>query len=279
MFKVKPFFREMIWGNPVLNEIFGLEIGENPIGEVWLVSGLEPMKTPLLGKEGEIEISPEITGLNLPRFPLLIKLISSSKWLSVQVHPDDFWARELEGEPWGKTEGWYFLKKGEIALGKSKEAVENAVKTGNWESALDKIEIYEGEFVFLPAGTVHTLGPGSTLIEIQQTSDLTYRLYDWGRPRETHVEKALKVLKDFKRSEILKGRISEFTCQYFSFEIMEGGTVEGFKILIFLDFGTLEGEGVEPFSTHIIEQGENIGFEGRAMVIDLGDYWKRIGSG
>ena len=273
MFKTKPFFREMVWGNPLLNEIFGVKVSENPLGEVWVLSDVEPGRTPIVKNGYVSKLDSSLAGLDLERFPLLVKVISSAEWLSIQVHPDDELARELEGEPWGKTEGWYFLKGGEIALGRSRESVLKALETGNWNDALDVIDVYEGEFVFLPAGVVHTLGPGPVLIEIQQASDLTYRLYDWGRPRELHVEKAKIAVKDFERSGILRGRINEFRCEYFGFEVVDSGMINGFKIVVFLEDGSIGGSTFKPFDTVLVEMDESVELEGRAMVIELGEFW------
>lgn len=180
--KVFPKLREQIWGSYRLGKIFG---SDERIGEVWLLSG-----HPLFITEAENgldlnEDMEKLIGKKLPRFPLLVKLISAEDWLSVQVHPNDEEARELESEPWGKTEAWYFVEKGQIAIGEDPEKIRKALEDNSWNEALKKVEIEPGNFVFLPAGTVHALGPGGLLVEVQQASDLTYRVYDWGRGRSS----------------------------------------------------------------------------------------------
>lgn len=141
-------------------------------------------------------------------FPLLIKILSVGDWLSVQVHPDDQTARGLEEEPWGKSEAWLILgaeDKAEIVMGLKpgvdEEAVQAAVAQGRMPEVLAKLPARQSEVFHLPAGMVHATGPGLTIFEIQQASDLTYRFYDWdrpgddGKPRELHVEKALRVMR------------------------------------------------------------------------------------
>jgi mannose-6-phosphate isomerase len=137
-------------------------------------------------------------------FPLLVKLLDAREWLSVQVHPDDTLADVLEGEPRGKTECWYILKAepdAEIIYGLkngiSKQQYQYALNSGNDLELLHKVKVQKGDFIFVPAGTIHAIGPGIVLYELQQTSDTTYRLYDWdrcgidGNPRELHIEKGI----------------------------------------------------------------------------------------
>jgi len=137
-------------------------------------------------------------------FPLLVKLLFPAEKLSVQVHPDDAQARAL-GETRGKTECWYVLEAepgAAVALG-LKDGVDAAAvraavadgASGNMESLLKWVPVSVGDMLFVDAGTVHAIGPGVVLLETQQTSDVTYRLYDYGRPRELHLEKGLQVLK------------------------------------------------------------------------------------
>ena len=134
-------------------------------------------------------------------FPLLVKLLFPAEKLSVQVHPDDAWAQKL-GETRGKTECWYVLEAepgAAVALG-LKPGVDAAVMTasvagGTMEELLEWVPVSVGDMLFVDAGTVHAIGPGVVLLETQQTSDVTYRLYDYGRPRELHLEKGLQVMK------------------------------------------------------------------------------------
>ncbi|GGN03327.1 mannose-6-phosphate isomerase [Thermus composti] len=128
--------------------------------------------------------------------PLLVKLLDPMDWLSVQVHPPHAYALKVEGKP-GKYEAWYVLSPGEIVYGfrrpVSKEEVRERAQAGTLDEVLNRVRVAPGQVVYLPAGTVHALGPGVRVYEVQTPSDLTYRLYDYGRPRELHLEKALEV--------------------------------------------------------------------------------------
>lgn len=139
-------------------------------------------------------------------FPLLAKFIDASDWLSIQVHPDDQQARELEGEPRGKTEAWLVLAAEPgaqlvigVQPGTKRAQLAEAINAGELEALLAYADVQAGDVLYLPAGTIHALGPGILIYEIQQASDSTYRLYDWGRlgldgqPRELHIEKSLRV--------------------------------------------------------------------------------------
>jgi len=141
-----------------------------------------------------------------PEFPLLIKLLFPAEKLSVQVHPDDAHAQAM-GQPRGKTECWYVLEAepgAQIALGfnpalkpeqVTPASVRAAIAAGTLEDLLNWLPVSAGDMVFVDAGTVHAIGPGVVLLETQQTSDITFRMYDYGRPRELHVEQALRVMK------------------------------------------------------------------------------------
>ena len=134
-------------------------------------------------------------------FPLLVKLLFPNEKLSVQVHPDDAQAQAL-GETRGKTECWYVLEAepgAYVSLGLKKSVavadVAASVADGTMESLIEQVPVSVGDMLFVDAGTVHAIGPGVVLLETQQTSDVTYRLYDYGRPRELHLEKGLAVIK------------------------------------------------------------------------------------
>jgi mannose-6-phosphate isomerase len=139
----------------------------------------------------------------------MIKLIDANQRLSVQVHPDDALARQLEVGPRGKTECWFLLGEGGELFqgtkpGVTKAQFQAALAAGELESLLQRFETSDGAFYFLPARTVHALGTGCLLYEIQQTCDVTFRVYDWGRlgldgkPRQTHVSESLQTI-DFER--------------------------------------------------------------------------------
>lgn len=158
-------------------------------------------------------------------YPLLVKVIQADDTLSIQVHPDDDFAVQLEGEGnRGKTECWYVLdaKPGaKLVYGMNgeypSEVLAKAITENKLEDYLSFVEVKKGDFVFIPAGTVHAIGAGLRLMEVQQSCDLTYRLYDWGRGREVHIEKGLKVIKSEEMIPVAPfGK--DFECRYFRME-------------------------------------------------------------
>lgn len=134
-------------------------------------------------------------------FPLLAKFLDANEWLSIQDHPNDEQARELEGEPRGKNEAWYVLAAAPgaklligVQPGTSRETVADAIRTSTLEQYAVYAEVVPGDVLYVEANTIHALGPGILIYEIQQSSNTTYRLYDWGRTdRELHIEKGLRV--------------------------------------------------------------------------------------
>ncbi|MCR4734974.1 MAG: class I mannose-6-phosphate isomerase [Treponema sp.] len=161
-------------------------------------------------------------------YPLLVKVIQANDTLSIQVHPDDDWAVKLEGQGnRGKTECWYVLDAAPdaklvygIKEGFSNEVLAKAITENKLEDYLDFVNVKAGDFVFIPAGTVHAIGAGLRLMEVQQSCDLTYRLYDWGRGREVHIEKGLAVIK---REEMIPVAPfpGHFDCKYFALETVD----------------------------------------------------------
>jgi mannose-6-phosphate isomerase len=140
-------------------------------------------------------------------FPILTKIITANDWLSVQVHPDDAYAQRVERQPFGKTECWYILAAepgAQLVVGWARETsraeCERRIAEGTLAEILRKVDVRAGDTVYIPAGLVHAIGPGVTVFETQQASDLTYRLFDWnrkgldGKSRELHVQKATDVL-------------------------------------------------------------------------------------
>lgn len=165
-------------------------------------------------------------------YPLLVKVIQANDTLSVQVHPDDEDAKRLEGEnERGKTECWYVLSAepgASLVYGlkgnPGKEELRESIKANSLESHLDRVEVKKGDFIFIPSGTVHAIGGGLRLLEVQQSCNITYRLYDWGRPREVHIEKGVEVIKNEKKQKI-SPLGEEFECKYFALkkEPLKGG--------------------------------------------------------
>lgn len=212
-FRVAPYFRPRIWGARELAPWYShpLAADAEPIGEVWLTGGQCVVETgPCAGltldeatrlHAGDLlGVSHSVAGADA-EFPLLIKVLFPREKLSVQVHPDDATA-QIHGEPRGKTECWYALDAdpgAQLALGLEQgttvAAVAAAIDSGTLEDLLNWLPVRKGDLFFVDAGTVHAIGPGSVLLETQQTSDLTYRLYDYGRPRELHLQKSFEAMR------------------------------------------------------------------------------------
>jgi mannose-6-phosphate isomerase len=208
-FLMLPLFDPRPWGTEDLSPIYPNHKFAEKIGEAWL-SGADckVANGPLTGKTlaqlseqhqrnlvGDAARDPK-------RFPLLLKFLFPHEKLSVQVHPDDQQALRV-GQPWGKTECWYVAhaKPGsQIALGLkpgvTAKLLEEGIHQNRAEELLNWINVYAGDMIYVAGGAVHTLGPGSVIVETQQQSDTTYRLYDYGRPRELHLKEGMAAVKE-----------------------------------------------------------------------------------
>ncbi len=204
-----PGFDPRPWGTEDLSPIYPNHKFAQKIGEAWL-SGDEckVANGPLTGKtlaQLSEQYERELVGdaaRDPKRFPLLLKFLFPHEKLSVQVHPDDQQALRV-GQPWGKTECWYVAhaKPGsQIGLGLkpgvTAAQLEAAIHENRAEEALNWVDVYTGDMIYVAGGTVHTLGPGSVIVETQQQSDTTYRLYDYGRPRELHLKDGMAAVKE-----------------------------------------------------------------------------------
>jgi mannose-6-phosphate isomerase len=204
-----PVFDPRPWGGLDLSPFYPNHKFSEKIGEAWFTGDhCKIANGPLTGltlEEVSIRYGRNLVGeapRDATRFPLLLKFIFSHEKLSVQVHPDDTAAQRL-GLPWGKTECWYIAdaKPGaQVALGLkagvTRSELEQAIHERRAEELLNWVNIYPGEMIYVAGGTVHTIGPGAVLVETQQQSDTTYRLYDYGRPRELHLKEGLAVVKE-----------------------------------------------------------------------------------
>ena len=206
-FRIEPKFTARIWGFRDLRPWFDHVAQGDPIGEVWLTGDDCAIATgPHAGQRldalfAELHESLLGPGASERGSPLLIKVIFAREKLSVQVHPDDALAQKY-GFPRGKTECWYALAAepgAEVAVGLRQGTdlgkIEKQIQDGTLESSLNVLPVSAGEMIFVDAGTVHAIWPGSILLETQQNCDLTYRMYDYGRPRELHIEKSLEATK------------------------------------------------------------------------------------
>lgn len=274
-FRFAPAFFPRIWGSRSLAPLFPeAPESDEPIGEAWLTGNDCIIASGPWGghRVGEAwpKMTPEWTGTRLAgraQMPLLVKFIFPADRLSVQVHPDDDYARQHEQAAGGvgKTEMWYAVSAQPGAQvmvglkpGVTAESFRRAITDGVAEDCVEHIPIRAGEAIFVPCGTVHTIGPGVVLCEIQENSDLTYRVYDYnrvdssGQPRPLHVKKAFDVINFGEQSggrieplRIERGPVTEtyfVACRYFATEKWEfaariaGATSEEhFDLLVFLE--------------------------------------------
>ena len=239
-----PIYQERVWGGRELANRLGRSLpGSQPIGEAWeVVDRAEAQSVvsdgPLRGKtlhdlwtNHRAEIFGPRHGNSGPRFPLLCKLLDARDRLSVQVHPPAAIAPRLQGEP--KTEMWYFLGcdpgsriYAGLSAGTTRAAFEEKLGRGEVEECLHVLPTHEGDSIFIPSGRLHAIGEGNLIVEIQQNSDTTYRVFDWnrmgldGKPRELHIEESL-LSTDFDDftpplAHVETGVVAE--CQYFRVE-------------------------------------------------------------
>ncbi len=245
-FLMSPAFDPRPWGTLDLAPIYPNAKFSEKIGEAWLTGDNCVVTNGSLARRTLADLSkefgPELVGTaarDPQRFPLLMKFLFPAEKLSVQVHPDDATAQQF-GEPWGKTECWYVAHArsgAQIALG-MKSGVKRAefaqaIQENRAEELLNWVNVYQGEMIYVAGGTVHTLGPGSVIVETQQQSDTTYRLYDYGRPRPLHLERGLASVKEQVASgKVIRpapveiadgaGRMSEMIrAPYFSVDLFE----------------------------------------------------------
>lgn len=210
-----PEFYERVWGTRDLSLIYPHKTArqggefDKLIGEVWLTGdACRVANGPLAGQtlaDVTKRFGSELLGAaatDESRFPLLLKFLFPREKLSVQVHPDDEGAKAI-GQPWGKTECWYVLaaeRGAQVALGLrpgvTHSQVEAAINDVALEPLMNWIDVNPGEMIYAQAGTLHAIGPGSILLETQQNSDTTYRLYDYGRGRELHIKEGLAATKE-----------------------------------------------------------------------------------
>jgi mannose-6-phosphate isomerase len=273
-FRLAPYFRTRPWGFQDLDPWYNFKTDGEPIGEVWLTGEMcladtGPLKGTSLAditkQHGSALLGPALAEKD---FPLLIKVLFPKDKLSVQVHPDDALAQKY-GEPRGKTECWYALDArpgAQVALGIQSgvtlEQVKTAVHDASLETLLEMVPVQKGDMIFVDAGTVHAMGPGVVILETQQTSDLTYRMYDYGSARELHLEKSFAAMRRTTRAgkvppKTVDGHSVLIDEKYFRIERwpLQGGTAPEFvapnKVvqMLFVTAGSVQisGEGFDPF--------------------------------
>ena len=246
VFGLEPQYRDYVWGGNRLRP------GKSPTAEAWIIyEGDKISSGPLAGQTlaeaaqtyGAALLGERVVSRTGMRFPLLVKLLDCAQWLSLQVHPNDQQAIELEGsDQFGKTEAWYILDAdpgAEILWGLKSDARKadwkQAVRAGQILDYTQKIAVETGQTVFIPAGTMHALGPGLFVYEVQQVSDITYRVFDWNRPttsgRKLHIEQSLAVIdpdatgKPVPRPPFIDGHTARLVeCPYFALDLLTAET-------------------------------------------------------
>lgn len=270
-----PILKQIRWGGRRLGSHLQKSIGEfTDYAESWELADHGNDQSRVLGgtyaghtlRQLMQSHSQELLGkqAGLTQFPLLIKFLDANDWLSLQVHPDDDLARRFDPHENGKTEAWVVLDAqpdshicAGLKSGVNAAALRQGLQTGNVEDLLHRIAVKPGDCVFVPAGTVHAIGPGILLAEVQQQSNLTFRLHDWGRvdsngqPREIHVGQSIECT-DFNRGPVSpvtpvtlcnQSHVLEelIRCDYFiirrhrALEHFEITVSEQFRILMFLE--------------------------------------------
>ncbi len=274
---LEPQFRDYMWGGHRLRP------GPGPTAEAWVVYEGDLVAGGLLAGRSLAEAAAHYgaallgqrplkkTGL---RFPLLIKLLDCAAWLSLQVHPDNEQAVRLEGPGnFGKTEAWHVLEAdagAEILCGlrpgTSQAGLEEGIRNGNLVDLMQRLSMHRGDSVFIPARMIHALGPGLLVYEVQQVSDITYRVFDWNRPasagRPLHIEKSIQVADVRQTGKALPwqpledgGRRQLVGCEFFTLEVIAGREKNV----------TLDTQG-ETFHTLTVVEGK---------AIAEGDGWQR----
>ncbi len=240
--RLNPEYRDYVWGGDRLRP------GNAPTAEAWVIyEGDRIAEGELAGKtlaEACVQFGDSLLGRRSisrtgKRFPLLIKLLDCAQWLSLQVHPNDEQAVELEGPgQFGKTEAWHVLEaapESKLIAGLkpnvSSDTLAASIRNGTVAEYCQYTDVSGGDTIFMPAGTLHALGPGLLIYEVQQTSDWTYRVYDWGRPetetRRLHIDKSIQVARaDFMAPRISPPARGDGTqhvlvqCEYFNLELL-----------------------------------------------------------
>lgn len=277
--KLKPVGKDYLWGGDRLNTEYKKNIPLSPLAETWECSVHPDGPSTVVGGVYDgmtlaevLEEHPEYMGTKIPEgqeFPILVKFIDAKKDLSVQVHPDDAYAREYEHQN-GKTEMWYVLDAepgAHLIYGfehpVTEEILRQAVEEGTLDKHLHKQYVKKGDVVFVPAGTVHGIGAGILVAEIQESSNVTYRVYDYnrvdknGKKRELHFDKAVRVMNMEALTEKQESsRMVQYepgcareilrTCKYFETERIHVQPICGFEVkdASFQVILCLEGHGI-----------------------------------
>jgi mannose-6-phosphate isomerase len=243
-FMLEPQYRDYIWGGNRLRP------DAQKTAEAWIVFEENKITTgkyrgrtlaEVARNECAAMLGSKVMARTGTRFPLLIKLLDCANWLSLQVHPNDEQAQQLEGsQSFGKTEAWYVVEADNQAQllaglveGVNRNDITNSLNSGKILSLTQRHDVKTGDYIFIPAGMIHALGPGLLIYEIQQTSDITYRVYDWDRPlkagRKLHIDQAAVVLNPEVQGQVQAGPEHNFegiknlvASSYFGLDLLAG---------------------------------------------------------
>ncbi len=301
---LRPVFTHNIWGGTKLKTEYGYDIDGEDIGECWGISAHEHGDCMIReGRFEEYTLSqlwkehPELFGnVDFDKFPLLVKIIDARQDLSIQVHPNNDYANKHENGSFGKTECWYVLDCGEDATlvvghnANNAEHLRDMVHSAKWKELIREIPIQKGDFIQIDPGTMHAIKGGTLIMETQQNSDITYRVYDYdrlsnGKPRELHIEKSLDVIiapaADANNTVIHAQKITknEFVelikCEYYTVfkadidESLEKEQTDPFMLVTVIEgSGTLNGRVIKKGDHFIVPyQYGNMKFEGKLQII------------
>lgn len=320
IFHLRPSGKDYIWGGDRLSELFGKQLNLSPLAETWECSTHPAGPSYIVGGEFDgktlselLASRPELLGSHpeelmakrgctTPDIPILIKFIDAKANLSVQVHPDDKYAYEHENGQQGKTEMWYVVDalpgaslvyglKSEISADQLRESIASNTLCEH----LNSVPVRRGDVFFIEAGTIHAIGAGALIAEIQQNSNLTYRLYDYGRldkqgnARELHIDKSLAVSKltkagDWRRERPIKQE-SGYTreklceCEYFAVEklCLDSAAAsyavdsESFRVLLCIEgSGRVGSEAFKAGDCVFVGAGDEIlSLEGKAQLLSV----------
>jgi mannose-6-phosphate isomerase len=245
LYPLEPQYHERVWGGQ------RLKAGGPPVGEAWVAcaesrvgGGAHAGRTvgELAAHYGPPFLGAEVFEGYGGRFPLIVKLLDCADWLSMQVHPDDAQAARLVGPgEFGKTEGWHFIEAAPgasiyagVRAGTTAQELSAAIREGRVLDVAERFEVRPGDTLCIPSGTLHALGPGLLLYEVQQASDITFRVYDWGRPasagRALHVEESVAVADPRRHvtpapAPALEGTAAAraLTCAFFELDVVRVG--------------------------------------------------------
>ncbi len=268
---LQPIFKEMIWGGSRLSE-FGYNIPSDKTGECWAIAAHQNGDSVVVGGGYDGKTLSQLWSENHElfgkssgdRYPLLIKIIDANDDLSIQVHPDDEYAKVNENGSFGKTECWYVLDCKEdatIVIGhnaKDKGELTDMIQNQRWSEFIREIPIKKGDFFQINPGCLHAIKGGTLILETQQNSDITYRVYDYdrlqnGKPRQLHVKESIDVIKTpYESAEVAREKETSgsmireklVSCEYYTVEKLDiDGIAELHQPYNFMNVSVIDGEG------------------------------------